>query len=147
MEDDASITLGPLKIWIAGYQYSDVESYSDANWLSVTARCEGRGSRVEVSGAFIHLDELKKWREDLKAFQRTLMGAVELPTVEPTLAVKIEAQKSKIGHLSCEVRLTGEHMSEFHRYSFEIDQSYLPGLLAQVAAVLRKCPIRNEKKG
>jgi hypothetical protein len=147
MEDDASITLGPLTIWVAGYQYSDAQDYWDANWLSATARCEGHGSRVEASGAFLHLGELKKWKEDLEAFQRTLTGKVELPTIEPTLTVKIEGQKSKTGHLSCEVHLSGEHISERHRYSFEIDQSYLPGLLVQLAAVLKALPIRHAKKG
>jgi len=147
MEADPSITLGPLKMWIAGYQYADAETYSDANWLAATARCEGHGSRVEVGGAFIHLDELKRWREDLEAFRESLVGVVELPTIEPELAVKIEGKKEKRGHLSCEVRLTGEHMTERHQYSFEIDQSYLPGLLAQLAAVFRALPIRYEKKG
>jgi hypothetical protein len=147
MEDDASITLGPLKIWISQRQFPDHHDYWDGNWVAVTALCEGVGSRIEVSGSFLHLGELKKWKEDLEAFQRTLKGSVELPTIEPTLAIKIEEQKSKTGHLNCEVQLTGEQMSEFHRYTFDIDQSYLPGLLGQLAAVLREFPIRNEKIG
>ena len=145
MEDDASISFGPLKIWVAGRVHPEMHDYWDGNWLDATARCEGVGSRVQIRGAFIHLGELKKWKEDLERFQRTLEGSVELPTIEPELAVKIESQKSKTGHLSCEVSITGEHMTERHRYSFDIDQSYLPGLLTQLAAVLREFPVRNEK--
>lgn len=145
MEDAPSIVVGPLKIWIADYQYPDAQDYDDANWVFATARCEGCGSRVEATGAFIHLSELKKWKEDLMTFQCTLKGRVDLPTMEPTLTIKIEGQKSNTGQLNCEVCLTGEHLRELHRYSLDIDQSYLPTLLAQVAAVLREFPIRNER--
>jgi hypothetical protein len=143
MEDDASITIGPLKIWTAGRQFPDSRDYWDGNWLSVTARCEGAGSRVEVSGAFLHLGELKKWKEEIEAFQRTLKGSVALPTIEPTLKVKIDGTPSVVGHFSVEVEITGEHMTEQHRFQFTSDQFYLPGLLTQLALVFREYPVRT----
>jgi hypothetical protein len=146
MEDNPDITLGPLKIWISGRQFPDSNEYWDANWLSGRAICEGAGSHVQVSGAFMHLRELKKWKEDLETFRQTLKGAVELPTMEPALKVKIEGQKAATGHLDCEVSITGEHLSECHRFSFTTDQSYLPGLLSQLASVLREYPIKHEER-
>ena len=144
MEDEASISIGSLKIWISGRQFPEHQDYWDGNWLNVTALCEGNGSRVKVSGAIIHLGELKKWKEDLEEFQRKLVGSVELPTIEPTLCVKITARKSGTGHLDCEIDITGDHMSERHYFLFDIDQSYLPGLLTQLAVVLREHPIRGK---
>jgi hypothetical protein len=38
-------------------------------------------------------------------------------------------------------------MNEHHRFSLDSDQSYLPGLAAQLGAVLRGYPIKNEKTG
>src|SRR4051812_8765995 len=102
MEDDASIAIGPLKIWIVGRQFPDLHDYWDGNWLSTIARCEGSGSRVEVNGVFLHLGELKKWKEEIEVFQRTLKGSVALPTLEPTLKVKMEGSTSAIGHFSAE---------------------------------------------
>jgi hypothetical protein len=145
MEQEPSIAIGPLKIWISHRQFPDHEDYWDGNWVNATALCEGEGSRVKASGAFIHLGELQQWKDDLREFHRLLTGFVELPTMEPTLRVKITARSSATGHLDCEVKITGNHMSERHRFLFEIDQSYLPGLLSQLTDILREFPIRGAK--
>lgn len=147
METDPSISIGALKIWINGRQFPDLSDYWDGNWIDVTALCEGMGSRIQVTGPFIHLTELQAWREDLKEFESTLKGSVELPAMEPTLNIKIEEEESSRGHLKCIVLITGDHLSEEHRYLFQIDQSYLPGLIAQLGAVLREFPIRGKKTG
>jgi hypothetical protein len=146
MEDEASIALGPLKIWISGRQFPNHQDYWDGNWLNATALCEGNGSRVQVNGSFIHLSELKKWKEDLQEFQKTLKGSVELPTMEPTLGVKIEGRKSATGHLNCKIAITGDYIAETHQFIFDIDQSYLLGLLSQLVSVLREYPIRDENQ-
>lgn len=145
MDEDPSIAFGPLKIWVTGRQYPDMHDFWDGNWLAATARCEGNGSKIKVTGAFLHLGELKKWKQELEQFQRTLKGCVELPTIEPTLSVKIESQGSATGQLTCEVALTGDQISERHRYMFSTDQSYLPGLISQLGSVLHDYPIRDGK--
>jgi len=144
MEEDPNITLAPLKIWISGRQFPDHQDYWDGNWLIATALIEGEGSRVQVRGPFLHLSELKKWKEDLQEFYRKLEGSVELKTMEPTLKVKITSKKSMTGHLDCDVEITGDHMTERHHYRIDTDQSYLPGLISQLAAVLREYPIKGE---
>ena len=144
MDEEAEISLGPLKIWVLGRQFPDHQDFWDGNWLNVTAKCVGVGSRVEVSGAFIHLTELKKWMEDLRGFYSKLEGSVELPVMEPTLTVKITTRKSMTGRLKCEIGITGEYIAERHNYLLEIDQSYLPGLISQLATVLRVYPIKGE---
>jgi hypothetical protein len=81
----------------------------------------------------------------LGEFQRTLQGSVELPTIEPTLKIKFVARQSNTGHLDCEIDFTRDHMSERHHFVFDMDQSYLPGLLSQLATVLRDYLIRGAK--
>jgi hypothetical protein len=61
MNADPSIALGPLKIWVHKRQFPGAIDYWDGNWLSATARCDGAGSSVEVSGHFLHLGEIQKW--------------------------------------------------------------------------------------
>jgi hypothetical protein len=147
MNGEPSIALGPLKIWVTERPFPNSGDYWESNWLDVTARCEGVGSRVEVAGRFLHLGEVRRWKNDLVAFQDRLSGRVDLATMEPTLKVAVEAKNSKTGHLDCTVAITGDHLSEEHRFSFGIDQSYLPGLLAQLGAVLREYPIQDEQRG
>ena len=145
METDPAIALGPLKIWFYGRQFPNSKEYWDVNWLNGKAIFEGSGSRVQVEGAFIHLRELKKWKEVLEQLQNTLKGVVELPTIEPTLKIRIEGRRLSKGHLYCEVNITGDHLSEMHRFLFATDQSYLPRLLSQLASVLREYPIKSEQ--
>ena len=142
-QDAPSIHLGALKIWFFGRQFPQADDYWDANWLNGTAIVVGNGSSVRLTGSFIHLGELDGWRDSLKSFHMSLQGTAELPTIEPNLSVKIESDGSKRGHLKCEVGITPDHLSETHQYCFEIDQSYLPGLIAELSAVLREYPIKN----
>ena len=143
MNEDASITFGPLKIWVHSHQYATAKDYDDADWLFVTAQCDSVRSCVKANGSFIRLSELKQWKEDLEKFQKTLIGTVELPTIEPELSVTITGKGAQ-GHLNCEIRLTPDHLSEQHHFFVEADQSYLPGLITQLSAVLRAYPIRQE---
>jgi hypothetical protein len=146
MDNEPSIQFGPLKIWILQRQFPEMHDYWDGNWLSAIATCEGHGSRVKISGSFLHLGELEEWRKDLEAFSKTLKGSVELPTIEPELKVKIgEAKNDHYSHQNCEVEITGDHMTETHRFLFTTDQTYFPELLVQLSAILRQYPIRVEK--
>ena len=147
MTDEPSIKLGPLAIWVFGRQFPNATDYWDGNWLTVTARCEGSGSRVEVTGSFLHLGEISQWQDSLEKFYRTLDGFVELPTIEPTLKVKLEGHSPTTGHLKCTVEITGNHMSESHRFLFDSDQSYLLGVVGQLAEVLRQYPIIGKQTG
>src|SRR6185436_1288811 len=103
MEKEPYITVGPLKISILGRQFPDIQDYWDGNWLDVIACCEGDGSRVEVRGPFIHLDELKRWKDELESFRRTLTGSVELQTIEPELNVIFQGPATATGQFSCEI--------------------------------------------
>ncbi|MBL9201360.1 MAG: hypothetical protein JNL39_12690 [Opitutaceae bacterium] len=143
VEEEASISFGPLRIWIHGRQFPDSTDYWDGNWLLVKARCVGDRSQVEAVGAILRLDELRKWKEDLVGLHTTLRGEVSLPAIEPQLTVKISAPQNQSGALTCEVSLSSEPISENHSFRFFTDQSYLPGLVLQLSSVLREYPIKG----
>jgi hypothetical protein len=147
MDEDASITFGPLKIWIYGRQFPDARDYWDGNWLRATAECMGDGSVVKVQGNFIHLGELHRWKEKLEEFQKSLAGRVELPTMEPNLKLEFDGGRPTTGHFECKLSIAGDHIAERHEYRFASDQSYLPKLITQLAGVLREYPIREPKAG
>ncbi len=147
MEDEPSLAFGPLQIWIHNRQFPGATDYWDGNWVQATAQCVGDGSVVKVQGNFLHLGELHRWKTGIEAFQRTLEGKVELPTIEPNLKLEFEGRKGHTGHFDCRVSIAGDYISERHEFRFSSDQSYLPGLLAQLSAVLRTYPVREPKAG
>jgi hypothetical protein len=49
----------------------------------------------------------------------------------------------QMGQLRAEVELTPEHLTQAHRMQSEIDQSYLPEITEQCAAVVRAYPARG----
>ncbi len=43
------------------------------------------------------------------------------------------------------VRITPDNLTQSHSFEFEIDQSYLPGVIAQCGDVLFRFPVRGEE--
>jgi len=65
MNDEPSMSFGPLKIWIKGRRYSDEHDYLDGDWLNSTAMCEGSGFKIVVNGSLLHLTERNQWKSEL----------------------------------------------------------------------------------
>ena len=73
----------------------------------------------------------------------TLSGRAELAPVEPYLYVEFEMEK--LGHVNAQTYITPDHMAQHHEFREQLDQSYLPGLIRQITAVLRDYPLRGER--
>ena len=68
-----------------------------------------------------------------------LAGEAELAGYEPDLKVTLKMQR--LGHLEAEVEITPDHLSQFHRFSLDLDQSYLPALITSCDAILASYPV------
>lgn len=148
MDEEPAIVFGPLKIWIHGRQFPSSTDFWDGNWINATAECEGAGSNVRIRGAFLHLSELREWSRAIESSQKNLQGKVELTPMEPELRVEFEAESGRRGRLKGKVAIrSGQLYGERHEYCFESDQSYLPGLLVQIAGVFRAYPLVGEEAG
>lgn len=135
------LRLAGLKLWIHGYQYRDVEDYWDGNWLNATAICSENGSTVLVRGAFIRTDEIGRWQHAVEKLRVDLTGAAKLECMEPEIAVTLRA--TSLGPVELEVQITPDQLTQQHRYTFAIDQSYLEPLISQCARLLNDFPIRG----
>ena len=133
------ITLEGLQIWIHGRQFPKATDYWDGNWLNVTAHCGDAGASVWANGPIVHLGEISRWHSELEPLQSTLKGEAKLDCMEPALHVSLKS--TTLGHITMEVSITPNHMSQRHWFQFEIDQSYLLPLLQQCGAVLQRYPI------
>lgn len=140
-QSEPSLTCGILKIWILDREFPDSNDYWDGNWLNVIAECSDLGASVIVAGQIIHLREIEAFRIELFELDKTLKGTAELPTLEPNLQLKLTC--NKLGHIAVECHITPDHITQSHSFEFEIDQTYLKGLIHQCNRILEVYPIRN----
>ena len=60
-----------------------------------------------------------------------------LDPLEPELKVSLEATDS-VGHVRALVEITPDHLAKAHRFEFEVDQSYLPGIIRRCSAIVQE---------
>jgi hypothetical protein len=131
-----------LQIWIHNRLYPECEDYWDGNWVNVTSHCWAHGSDVWASGTELHLSELESWRKQIASISKKLQGKAELGCLQPNLFAQMEIGSR--GEIGFTVRITPDHMNQTHEFRFEIDQSYLSGLISQLRAVLHKFPVKGK---
>lgn len=136
-----SIRIAGLQIWVHSRQFPASEDYWDANWLNVTVHCGAQGAEVWTGGAIIHLSEIVGWVEACEAMARTLSGKASLECIEPDLNIQMRA--SPLGHIAMTVEITPDHLTQQHKFEFEVDQSYLARLVRDCRKVLAEYPIKG----
>lgn len=133
------IKLAGLQIWIHSRQFPDNEGFWDGNWLKITAHCGASGASVWAEGAILHLSEIADWLVALEKLNQTLSGEANLDTIEPELNVKLKAVS--LGQITMEVEISPDQLKERHSFEFEIDQSYLNGVIESCRKTLEKFPL------
>jgi hypothetical protein len=139
------LKLEGLQIWVHGRQFPDLHDYWDGNWLYVTAHCGGSGASVFTTGSIIHLPELDRWRSEAEDLSKNLGGEAKLACMEPFLSASLKS--GSLGHITMEVSITPDHMTQRHWFRFEIDQSYLRPFIKQCQSILEAHPIRGSRDG
>jgi hypothetical protein len=72
----------------------------------------------------------------------SLQGEATLPCMEPELAVTLTAEGR--GHITMVVAITPDHLAQAHRFTFVIDQSYLPPVMDSCRTLLRQYPVKGQ---
>jgi hypothetical protein len=70
-----------------------------------------------------------------------LSGEANLDCIEPELSVRLRAETP--GHISMEVAITPDQLTQQHRLQFEVDQSYLAEMIDGSRRLLAKYPIKK----
>jgi hypothetical protein len=136
------VKLDGLQVWIHGRQFPNEEDYWDGNWLNVTAHCGAQGADVWTRGAILHVPDIARWLTSLEGMNQSLSGEANLVSLEPELRVELNMKGR--GQISMRVEITPDRMTQGHNFQFEIDQSYLTGLIESCRQVLAKYPIRGK---
>jgi len=132
-----------LQLWIHGRQFPDSPDYYDGNWLRVTAHTGAAGASVWASGAILMVPDLVRWADQCDALAKGEGQDAQLAPMEPELKVRIR-QVDRLGHLTMQVLITPDNLTQEHSFEFEIDQSYLAGIAAQCRSIADAYPVRGE---
>ena len=130
-----------LRLWVHGRQFPTADDYWDGNWLHVTVHCAAPGASVWVSGPLIHLSEITHFVRGVEVLHTALQGEATLPCMEPEFAVTLMAEE--LGHMKMVVTITPDHLAQAHRFTFALDQTYLPPVIASCRTLLRQYPIKG----
>jgi hypothetical protein len=127
---EPDLDLAGLKLWVHGYQYGEADDFWDGNWLNAIAICSENGASVLVQGAFIRTTEIDDWGRAIEKLGTNLKGEARLECMEQELSVTLKAKA--LGAVEMEVQITADQLTQEHKFTFYVDQSYLAPLSAVV---------------
>ena len=139
-----ALRIAGLGLWIHGRESPDSDHYYDGNWLQATAECHASGSRIKIQGPFLMATDIAAFGEQCESLLQGKSRSAKLDPLEPDLSVSLEAADS-LGHILVRVEITPDHLRQSHSLEFEIDQSYLPGIIKQCRAVALDYPVRGDR--
>jgi hypothetical protein len=136
------IKIAGLQIWVHGYQFEEADNNDDRSWLRVSAHCGADGASVWVTGSYLQVYDIERFAADVEKLYKKETKEIEMSPLEPELSIALKAIDA-LGHLELTVEITPDHLSQEHKFQFEIDQSYLPAFMNQCRELLRLFPSRN----
>lgn len=136
------LRIAGFQLWVRGRRFEDQTDYWNGNWLQVVAHCGANGASVWVEGPILMAPDVARFTDQCSALNEHLAGRATLDSVEPNLRVRVAIQ-DRTGHLALRVEITPDQLDQEHTFAFSLDQSYLPGILAQCRRVLASYPVRG----
>ncbi len=83
--------------------------------------------------------DVERFRNELAVASNALAGQATLASLEPELTVKLKVQR--LGQVAGEVEITPEHLTQFHCFTLDLDQSYLPAIITSCDLLLERFPV------
>jgi hypothetical protein len=143
---EPSLKIAGFQLCVHGWQFPDADDFDDGNWLRVTAHCGWSGASVWAQGAIVMVTDIDHFGSQCASMLRGDSTSAVLDPCEPELKVSLEAA-DRIGHIRAQVEITPDHLAQYHRMEFEVDQSYLASIIKQCSAIVQEYPIRGAKIG
>lgn len=137
---EPDLRVGPLALWVHGYEFDTADDYFDANFLRCTALCNQAGEHVATTGSFLMTSDLHGWCTDLDRMQATSSNVASLEPLELDLEVRLTVTAS--GNIEGWLQMTPDPLTQSHTFRFEIEQSILPTIVDQLRAILQRWPVR-----
>ena len=144
---EPAINVGSLSLWVHGYESPAATDGWDGNWLTVTARCVGKGTSVIVYGGILDTVSFRRLQRQLAVLQEKGEGTATLKSHEPFLSVTFTAVGNS-GRVDVETDITPDDTRQRHRFFDTIDHADLSLIQSGCDFVLREFPVRDaESRG
>jgi hypothetical protein len=137
-----ALKIAGFQLWILGREFPDADDYYDGNWLRVTAHCGGQGAAVWTRGPLLMASDIEGFGV---ACEKLLSGENDdavLNPLEPEFEVSL-ARSDSLGHFLSVISITPDHMTQEHRFEFEIDQTFVSEIITQCQNIVTTYPIRG----
>jgi hypothetical protein len=128
---------------IKRYKWPAANDYWDGNWLAVEVVITMGAWRGRFE-ASLRADDFERSHAELEELREDLSSAAQFSSLEPWLALRLKGDG--LGHILIDGEAT-DVLGKGARLSFqmEIDQTFLPALIAELRAVLEQFPVRGER--
>ena len=136
------ISVGALSLWVHGYESPAATDGWDGNWLTVTARCVGKGASVIVYGGILDTVSFQRLQRQLAVLQQKRTGSATLKSHEPFLNVTFTAVGNS-GRVDVETDITPDDVRQRHRFFDTVNESDLSVIQSACDVVLRAYPVRH----
>ena len=141
---EPDLKLDAFQLWVHGREFPEAEDYYDGNWLRVTAHCGAAGASVWTQGASLMVTDIARFGDGCAALLNGESESAILDPFEPELNLSLQTA-DRLGHVRAKVEITPDYLAQAHRFEFEVDQSYLPGIIRQCSAIVQEYPIRGQR--
>ena len=134
--DPRALSFAGFELWVYGWAPGAVPGRPYEDWLRVSARCVSNGADVRVSGPIMSAAAVVRWVQECERLYETLSGEAVLDSGEPALKLRLTAIGS--GGIAARVEMAPVPGLQEHFFTFEIDQTYLPTVIAQGRALIHR---------
>ena len=141
---EPALKVAGFQLWVHGREFPESKDYYDGNWLRVTAYCGASGASVWAQGAILMVTDIAGFGHQCAKMLGGDGKLAALDPWEPELKVSLEVSDG-LGHIRSQVEITPDYLLQAHRFEFEIDQSYLPGIIRQCSEIVKEYPIRGQQ--
>ena len=134
---DPQLELAGFKLWVHGVEDEYRSTHRDESWLNVTAHCSANGSSVWAEGSILQVSDLRHFGSGCSRLLEGTDRRAHLPSLERHLSIWL-VRTDDLGHFTARVWLTPDPEREVHSFEFELDQTYLPGIVAACDRITRE---------
>ena len=131
--------LGGVRIEVDGRAANACDDTWDANWLSVTARCQAAGAEVVVPAAVMTSWSIERFCQGLEGLVRTGVGSAFLASELPNLTVRVESQKPDTP-ITVRAELTADRAGQGHWFAFAVTRADLDRVIGRCREILAVHP-------
>jgi uncharacterized protein YicC (UPF0701 family) len=96
---------------------------------------------INCDGPILMTTDIEQFRDELATMVAALKGEASLTPLEPELRLLFKMHSR--GQVEATIEITPDHLTQRHRFTVDVDQSYLPALVASCDAILARFPITN----